>query len=141
MVWKKKVKISKVPNILPPTLEISAAYKQSLYQAGSVVTRINQYPKGIPAKLHQSTLIMLSAYNPGGRLRLLGWNIKMMRKLEQELKQYEYFIGKGSLKEVSEPLFMVVLSLPKAVVLARKFRQNAIVMIRHQRLSKLTFLA
>ncbi|MDI2112294.1 DUF3293 domain-containing protein [Commensalibacter nepenthis] len=130
-----------MPNILPPTPAVNVAYKQSLYQAGSVMTRIDQYPEGIPHKLHKSTLIMLSAYNPGGRLRPLGWNIKMMRRLEQEIKQYEYFMGKGSLKEVSEPLFMVVISLSKALVLARKFRQNAIVLIRYQRLSKLIFLA
>lgn len=127
--------------ILSPTAKINAAYKESLYQAGSVSTKINQYPKGVSAKLYQTTFVLLSAYNPGGRLRPLGWNIKMMERLEQCLSKYQYVYGKGSLKEVSEPLLMVNIDPRKAIYLARKFRQNAIVLIRHQRKSKLMFLA
>lgn len=124
--------------ILPPTAKINAAYKASLYQAGSVSTKINQYPKGIAAKLYQTTFVLLSAYNPGGRLKPLGWNIK---SLEQYLSKHEYVYGKGSLKEVSEPLLMVNIDPRKAIYLARKFRQNAIVLMQHQRKSKLVFLA
>lgn len=127
--------------ILPPTAKINVAYKQSVYQAGPVVTKIGEYPKGIPRYLQKSMLVMFSAYNPGGRLKLLGWNMCMMQKLEQSLSQYEYFRGKGSLKEVSEPLFMVNIPVAKAKVLARKYRQNAIVIIRFQRRSALVFLA
>lgn len=127
--------------ILSPTAKINAAYKESLYQAGSVSTKINQYPKGISEKLHQTTFVLFSAYNPGGRLRPLGWNIKMMERLEQCLSKYEYVYGQGSLKEVSEPLLMVNIDPRKAIYLARKFRQNAIVLIWHQRKSKLVFLA
>lgn len=127
--------------ILPSTAKIDIAYKQSLYQAGPVITKIDHYPVGIPRELSHSTLIMFSAYNPGGRLKPLGWNMRMMQKLEQYLSQYEYFTGKGSLKEVFEPLFMVNIPLQKAIFLARKFRQNAIVVIRFQRRSKLIFLA
>lgn len=127
--------------ILPPTVKIDIAYKQSLYQAGPVFTKIGHYPEGIPEHLRKSVLVMLSAYNPGGRLRSLGWNLRMMRNLEQYLYHYEYFLGEGSLKAVSEPLFMVHLPVPKAIFLARKFRQNAIVVIRFQRRSKLIFLA
>lgn len=127
--------------ILPPTAKINAAYKESLYQAGSVSTKINQYPKGISAKLHQTTFVLLSAYNPGGRLKPLGWNIKRMKSLAQYLSKYKYVYGKGSLKEVSEPLLMVSIDFRKAIYLARKFRQNAIVIIRYQRKSKLVFVA
>lgn len=37
--------------ILPLTAKIDAAYKQSIYQAGSVVTKIGHYPRGIPKYL------------------------------------------------------------------------------------------
>lgn len=127
--------------ILPPTAKINVAYRQSIYQAGSVVSQIGHYPKGIPRHLNKSILVMLSAYNPGGRLKPLGWNMRMMQKLEQYLYHYEYFTGTGSLKEISEPLFMVNILVSKAILLARKFRQNAIVVIRSQRRSALVFLA
>lgn len=127
--------------ILPPTVKIDIAYQQSLYQAGSVITKIGRYPEGIPERLRKSVLVMFSAYNPGGRLKPLGWNRRMMHNLEQYLCRYEYFLGKGSLKAVSEPLFMVNIPVPKVKVLAKKFRQNAIVAIRFQRKSKLIFLA
>lgn len=47
--------------ILPPTAKIDLAYKESLYQAGGVSTKINQYPKGISRRVHRTLFVLLSA--------------------------------------------------------------------------------
>ncbi len=127
--------------ILPVTARIKSNYKQSLYEAGFIRVKTGFYPLNIPKSLRNKELVMFSAYNPGGRRKVDGWNRKMMEKLSLYLTNYYYVKGKGSLKQFSEPLFMVVMDLRKARVLARKFRQNAIVVLKYQRLSRLDFLA
>lgn len=127
--------------ILPASAKIRLMYQKSLYQAGTVKVKINHYPKNIPKHLKRKTLVMLSAYNPGGRLKAEGWNQRMMQQLKAFLSDYKWVEGKGTLHDVSEPLLMVAMDPRKAKVLARKFRQNAIVLIRDQRYARLVFLA
>ncbi|CAK7193399.1 hypothetical protein COMNV_01614 [Commensalibacter sp. Nvir] len=112
----------------------------SFYQGGTVTTGINRFPKGIPKHLCNQFLVMLSAYNPGGRLKPEGWNKRQMGVLADYLVRYEYYEGKGSLNNKSEPLFLVAINPAKAIYLARKFRQNAIVIIRNGRLTKLKYI-
>ncbi|MDI2090553.1 DUF3293 domain-containing protein [Commensalibacter oyaizuii] len=128
-------------NILPPTAKIELAYKQSIYQAGPVITKINQYPIGLSEHYACYSWVMLSACNPGGRKKPWGWNKRMMDRLREYIKHYPYFEGQGSLKEVSEPLFMVNIPLSKGICLARKFRQNAVVFVKYQHLSRLVYLS
>lgn len=127
--------------ILPPTEAIRLNYQKSLYKAGSVIVRIGHYPLHLPNRFRKKVLVMFSAYNPGGRIKADGWNQRMMRKLKLHLSGYKYVKGYGSLRRFSEPLFMVEMNPLKAKVIARKFRQNAMVVIQYQRLSRLVFLA
>lgn len=127
--------------IFPASAQIRLVYKKSLYKVGSIKIKIDHYPQNIPDILKKKTLVLFSAYNPGGRLKAEGWNKRMMQNLRAYLKRYQYFEGAWSLRNVSEPLFMVVMPPAKAKVLARKFRQNAMVIVRDQRYSRLYYLA
>lgn len=126
--------------ILPASDKIRGIYAKSLYQAGNIRVRIGHYPQNLPAYSKGKTLVMLGACNPGGRIRPKGWNKRMMRQLRRCLSRYEYVEGKGSLNGVSEPLFLVTMDPRKALVLARRFSQNAIVVIRERRRSYLVYL-
>lgn len=126
--------------ILPATNKIRSNYIKSIYQAGTVKIRIGYYPLNLPKRYKSKKLVMMSACNPGGRIKAKGWNKRMMQKLSLYLSGYDYRKGTGTLRNFSEPLFMVTMDPSKAIVLARKFRQNAIVVIQEQRLSRLVFL-
>ncbi|MGL4685495.1 MAG: DUF3293 domain-containing protein [Commensalibacter sp.] len=126
--------------ILPPTPKIDISYRKSTYIAGQVRTRIGRFPQGITEMDRKKTWVMLSAYNPGGRLKVNGWNLRMMNALKERLSRYNFIEGEGRLGEHFEPLVMVAIAPAQGKKLARLFRQNAIVILRHQRQTRLIYL-
>lgn len=132
--------------ILPVHLKTLVAYKRSTYRAGPVCTRIGAKPQAMgtfQAGRTRDEWVMLSAYNPGGILKAEGWNKRMFASLERDLqkKHIRYFRGEGRLHHTGEPLYMVRSPLRVAVQLARKYRQNAVVIIKPRQKSRLLLLA
>ncbi len=116
---------------LPPTPSVLRSYRLSLYQAGPVAVRIGRRPQGLPAGWRRCPLTLLSAANPGGRRMPDAWNSRMMARLRSALRRVAHRPGEGRLGRWSEPLVLAALGVPQAAVLARRFRQNAIVRVRH----------
>ncbi|QNT79537.1 DUF3293 domain-containing protein [Entomobacter blattae] len=130
--------------IKPASSEIRKVYAKSLYRAGPVLTRINRIPQGMENIEHGKSFLewgMVSAYNPGGKRHPEGWNHRMFAHLQQELEKagFVYYYGIGSLYNQEEPLFMVAVPRGRLYKLARKYRQNAVVLLQKGRRSRLVF--
>lgn len=127
----------------PPSPAVLRCYRLSLYRAGPVSARIGRVPSGqAPSRLRRNgpVLTMLSAANPGGRRMPDGWNNRAMRRLHQTLRRVPHLAGEGRLGRWGEPLVLAALPAGPAKVLARRFRQNAIVLLRQGRRTQLVLL-
>ncbi|QHC34625.1 DUF3293 domain-containing protein [Komagataeibacter xylinus] len=127
--------------IVPPTPAIHRSYRLSTYHVpGMPVIRIGHRP-GWPGRAPAGDIVLLSACNPGGRLRPDGWNRRMMARLAQCLAGLPHALGEGRLGRWSEPLYGVQVGLARGLVLARRFRQNAVVVVHGNRPARLVYLA
>ncbi|WP_075631543.1 DUF3293 domain-containing protein [Novacetimonas hansenii] len=127
--------------ILPPSAATCRSYRLSTYHAASLpVVRVGQRPDdaGLPRR---GTVVMLSACNPGGRRRTDGWNTRMMARLAHDLRHVPHYPGEGRLGRWSEPLYVVKMGLAPALRLARRYRQNAVVVVRRGQAARLVYLA
>ncbi|MDG6094321.1 DUF3293 domain-containing protein [Acetobacter sp. AN02] len=123
---------------LRPTPSILRAYCLSTYTAGSITVRIGRPPRGMCSR--HADIVMLSACNPGGRRKADGWNERMMWQLRRDLAGAESCEGEGRLGRVAEPLIAVRMPLARALRLAARYRQNAVVLLRGTQKARLLFL-
>ena len=126
--------------ITPPSASTLRAYRLSRYSAGDIVTYIGARPKGPRQDQGRMTLVLLGACNPCGRRRPDGWNARMMERLRLVLRRVRFIEASGSLGPWSESMLAAPISPRKAVVVARRFRQNAVVVISTNRRTKLVLL-
>ncbi|MCQ8277520.1 DUF3293 domain-containing protein [Acetobacteraceae bacterium KSS8] len=126
--------------ILPPTPAVLRSYRLSTYHAGPVTARIGRVPSGMAGWGRGDALAMLSAANPGGRRMPDGWNRRAMARLEPFLRHVPHVAGEGRLGRWGEPLVLARLPARPAAILARRFRQNAIVVLRRDRAARLVLL-
>ncbi|GCE91529.1 hypothetical protein MSKU15_3130 [Komagataeibacter diospyri] len=127
--------------IAPPTAAVHRAYRLSTYHAhGLPVIRIDQPPRW-RGRAPKGDIVLLSACNPGGRLRADGWNRRMMRELARHLRGVPHALGEGRSGRWSEPLYAVRVPLARGLRLARLFRQNAVVVLHGTRPARLVYLA
>ena len=126
--------------LLPPTPAVLRSYRLSTYRAGPVVARIGRRPGGLDRR-SRVPFVLLSACNPGGRRLPDGWNRRMMQRLGETLRRVVHVQGEGQLRQWSEPLVLALMAPARAVVLARRFRQNAVVVLHPRRPARLLLLA
>ncbi len=126
--------------LLPPTPAVLRSYRSSTYRAGTVVARIGRRPAGLHGRGPVPS-VLLSACNPGGRRLPDGWNRRMMRCLGETLRRVAHVPGEGRLRQWSEPLLLAAMVPARAIVLARRFRQNAVVVLHPGRPARLLLLA
>ncbi len=116
------------------------SYRLSTYRAGGVVARIGRRPVGLDGRV-RVPLVLLSACNPGGRRMPDGWNRQAMRRLDEAMRGIPRVEGEGRLGRWSEPLVLAALAPARGIVLARRFRQNAVVVLQPRRPARLLLLA
>ncbi len=130
--------------VLAPTPAILRSYRLSRYEAGGAVLRVGCRATGLEAgwesHLKGRGLVLLSACNPGGRRQHDGWNDRMMRRLAETLRRVPHMPGKGVLGIWSEPLVLAAIDSRRSLVLARRFRQNGVILIGRDRRVKLRIL-
>jgi hypothetical protein len=109
------------------------AYRNTLYQTGDISVRIGRRCHAMDKLLCQhrvSKAAFITAYNPHSRPMPPGWNKNMQQRLHQALRQYRIRLGTGSWRRWSEVHFLVLGDPRPVQKLARRFRQNGIVIIR-----------
>nr|WP_321985638.1 DUF3293 domain-containing protein [uncultured Lichenicoccus sp.] len=127
-----------------PTPAILRSYRQSRYEAGGAVLRVGRIAPGLDpewdAGLARPGLVLLSACNPGGRRRPEGWNDRMMRRLAETLRRVPHGPGHGRLGIWSEALVLAAIDRRRGIALARRFRQNAVIVVARDRRVRLHLL-
>ncbi|WP_323991389.1 DUF3293 domain-containing protein [Nguyenibacter sp. L1] len=134
--------------IRPVDVPTARAYRRSTYHAGGMVLRVGCRPvagqgdaQGDRRSGIRGDIVFISAANPGGRRRPDGWNERMMARLAAHLAGVPARRGEGRLGRWGEPLFAARMPLARARVLARRFRQNALLLVRDGGPARLVFLA
>ena len=127
--------------LVPPTPAVLRSYRRSLYVAGDVSARVDRRPAPMPPRWAGRDLVLLSACNPGGRRRPDGWNTRMMLQLRGTLRDFDHAAGEGRYRRWSEPLLLVAIAPARGIRLARRFGQNAVILLRDRRPAKLVLLA
>ncbi|WP_428374775.1 DUF3293 domain-containing protein [Lichenicoccus sp.] len=130
--------------VLAPTPAILRSYRLSRYEAGGAVLHVGRIATGLDAdwaaRLAGGGLVLLSACNPGGRRQPDGWNDRMMRRLAEALGRVPHAPGHGRLGIWSEALVLAALDRRRGIALARRFRQNAVILVARDRRVKLHLL-
>ena len=129
-----------MPGTKPPTAATLRAYKLSRYNAGSIVAYVGKRPKGLSPGQGAREIVLLGACNPYGRRLPDGWNARMMSRLRIVLRRSSFIEANGALGRWSESMLAASMDPRRAAVVARRFRQNAIVIIRENRRATLKII-
>jgi hypothetical protein len=130
------------PLTIPPRTLI--AYRATRYEAGDIDIRIGRRSPAMDALLaaHRARqAALITAYNPFSRRMPLRWNQRMHARLLQELaRHYKALPATGTLRRWSEAHLLVLGDIRPIRKLARRFRQNSIVILRRGQPARLHFL-
>ena len=117
-----------------PALE--RAYRASAYRVDGMLLRVGRRPLW-PGP----TAVLLTSHNPHSRRRPPGWNAKMLRALDAALRHNpwrEAQSGQGAWREIQR---LVEMDARAGRVLARRFRQNAVLVLKPHQPPLLVILA
>lgn len=126
--------------IKSPSPAILRAYRLTRYSAGDMIARVGSYPVGLKTDRARQILVLFGASNPCGTRRPDGWNARMTDRLRGVLHRTDFVEGSGRLGQWSEIMLMASMDPRRACVLARRFRQNAIIVISRRTRTKLMIL-
>lgn len=107
---------------------LKRAYRASAYRVDGLLLRVGRRPlwPGPPS-------VLLTAHNPYSRRQPPGWNTRMLRALDAALRHHpwrEAESGQGAWREIQR---LVEMDARAGRVLARRFRHNAVLVLkRHQ---------
>lgn len=110
-----------------------AAYRRTDYEAGGAVARIGRRSAavdGLLRRLGAREGAFVTAWNPCSRRMPPGWNARMMARLRAASRRLPSAEGEGRGRGWSERHLLLAADPRRAAVLARRFRQNAMVAVR-----------
>ena len=110
-----------------------AAYRRTGYEAAGAVARIGRRGAGVDALLRRLGAregAFVTAWNPLSRRAPPGRNARMMARLREAARRLPSAEGEGRGRGWSERHLLLAADPRRAAVLARRFRQNAIVAVR-----------
>lgn len=116
---------------LPPALH--AAYRSTGYEAAGAVTRIGRRSAAVDALLRRLGARgggFVTAWNPCSRRMPRGWNDRMLARLRTAARRLPVAEGWGRGKGWAERHLLIATDPRRLAVLARRFRQRAIVVVR-----------
>ena len=112
-----------------------AAYRRTDYEAGGgAVARIGRRSAAVDALLRRLGArqgAFVTAWNPWSRRMPAGWNARMSRRLREAARRLPAAEGEGKGRGWSERHLLLAADPRRAAVLARRFRQNAMVVVRN----------
>jgi hypothetical protein len=117
--------------ILRPSL--LRAYCRTRYEAGGIAIRVGRRCAAMDRLLlchGVRSAVLISAHNPRSRPMPGGWNRRMQMRLGSALRRRRVLLAHGRLRSWSEAHFLVFGAVGPMARLARRFRQNAIVIVR-----------
>jgi len=123
------------------TPAIARAYRLSVYEGGGLTIRIGRRAEGAWPFPGHAQIVLVSACNPFGRAVPAERNVRLMARSSPHLARLPYRDGVGRLGRWAEPLWLVAAAPARGMVLARQFRQNAVVVVQRGQQARLVLLA
>jgi hypothetical protein len=113
-------------------VSLARAFRASRYEAGGVLLRVGQRDgvAALLASLGAREAALLTAWNPRGRRHPAGTNARLQRALSARLRRVAVLPAESCLGRWREEMLAAALPWPRALVLARAFRQAAILALR-----------
>jgi len=105
-------------------------YLATAYEACGVTVRIGRRADDLLRLIGAREACFLGADNPRSRRMPLGWNRRARLRLATALRRIQTWPASGTWRGWSEAHTLAALPPPRARVLARRFRQDAIVLLR-----------
>jgi hypothetical protein len=116
------------------------AYRRTRYEAGGIVVRIGRCSGAMDELLLSRGVrraVFITAYNPFSRKMPAGWNERMQRRLAWALHRRAFSAARGMWRGWSEE-HLVVFGDPRPTCrIARRFRQNSVVLVRLRQAARL----
>lgn len=115
------------------TARLHAAYRRSRYEAAGAVARIGRRSAALDALLRRLGARQggfVTAWNPWSRPMPPGWNARMLARLRQAARRLPAAEGHGGDGRWREAHLLLAADPRRIAVLARRFRQAAIVTLR-----------
>ena len=116
------------------------AFRATAYSAGGAVIRIGRRCPALDPLLHRQAGVFIGAWNPAARLAPHGRNLRAGLALQDHLHAVQYLSGVGEGRDWREEHWFAVMDPRRAAVLARRFRQAAIVTLRRGQPARLRLL-
>ena len=110
-----------------------AAYRRTDYEAGGAVARIGRRSAAVDALLRRLGArggAFVTAWNPLSLRTPPGRNARMMARLREAARRLPSVEGEGRSRGWSERHLLLAADPRRAAMLARRFRQNAMVVAR-----------
>ncbi|MFC0409403.1 DUF3293 domain-containing protein [Roseomonas elaeocarpi] len=127
---------------------LEPAYRRTPYRvdgpAGPVVLRIGRRDPAAAALLRALRVreaVLLTADNPASRRRAPGWNRRAARRLADATHRVPTLAGCSGTGRWQEAQRLLPLDARRGAVLARRFGQNAFVLLRHGQAPQLRWVA
>jgi hypothetical protein len=122
---------------------LSVAYRRTAYQADGAVARVGRRSPAVDALLRclggrQGAFV--TAWNPYSRPMPRGWNERMQERLRQAARRLPRAEGWGRGRGWAEHNLLLVADPRRLAVLARRFRQNAVLVVGRGRPGALMLL-
>jgi Protein of unknown function (DUF3293) len=127
----------------PVPTRLLRPYFRTEYEAGGAVARVGRRSAGIDRLLSgmgAQAGAFVTAWNPLSRRMPQGWNRRMQARLAQRVRRLPAVAGHGSGRGWSEQHLLVGGDARRILVLARRFRQRAIVVARRSQPARLVVL-
>jgi hypothetical protein len=116
-----------------PSPALIGAYKATTYIAGCIQVRIGRRSGSLG-----QTVVFLTAWNPGSHKMPEGWNRRMQVRLRSLIPAA--LEGEGRFCRWHEEMLLTTIDKRRARVLARRFRQVAIVVAAPGQTARLVFV-
>jgi uncharacterized protein DUF3293 len=120
------------------------AYRRTEYEADGAAARVGRGSASVDALLRRLGArqggAFVTAWNPWSRRMPAGWNARMTARLREAARRLPSVEGEGRGRGWSERHLLLVADPRRAAALARRFRQNAIVVVRSGAPARLVLL-
>ncbi|PPQ36480.1 DUF3293 domain-containing protein [Rhodopila globiformis] len=118
------------------------AYHRTEYTVSGITLRIGRRSAGMDRLLrswNRREAAFITAYNPYSRPMPPGWNRRMQQRLLLAARRWPVLPASGQWRRWREAHLVILAPRPCATVLARRFRQHGIVMLRRGQPALLVF--
>ena len=124
---------------IPPRLLL--AYRQTDYRVCGCRLRIGRrVPGALFARIGARVAVLVTAWHPRSRRMPAAWNRRMQRNLRQRLRRFAVLDAQGRGRGWCEAMLLVGGDPRPVIRLARRFRQNAVVVLRRGQAARLAVL-